>query len=635
MSTKIRSSQQLYIDDNLDHNGKKGVNLAAGTVAGDAVEFAQMNTAISAAVSGVGSSIHIPVQDLTASKTVIASGRADKMLMLIETLGLYHFDAESLAVSNDGTIIRPTDVATDASAGRWIKMSSILTDHALLDNILGNGGYHLSLAERDKLTGIATNANNYVHPNHTGDVTSVADGAQTITAKAVTNAKLADMVANTIKGSIAGGAPVDLTKAQLLTLLNVADGAKVVNATTVGAAIGGSPVDTNLTIANTDSVAIVTGTALSQITWTNIKAFLKTYFDTLYNLYVHPNHSGDVTSTGDGAQTIAANAVTNAKAAQMAANTIKGNNTGALANSADLTKAQVLAMLNVADGANLYVHPNHTGDVTSVADGAQTIALQAVTNAKMANVNTATFKGRTTAGTGAPEDLTKSQALAILNVADGANNYIHPNHSGDVTSTGDGATVIAAKAVTNTKLADMAANTLKGSIAGGTPADLTKTQAQGILNVADGANNYVHPNHSGDVTSTGDGATVIGANKVTNAQMANTMPANTVKGSVAGGNPADLTVAQMKTMLGLNTNNQTSRFFRATPAGLVNGSNTTFTIAALVASGTEEVYKNGILMNAGAGNDYTIVYAATTTITFLTAPSGSGFADIILVSYSV
>lgn len=52
-------------------------------------------------------------------------------------------------------------------------------------------------AQFTKLAGIATGANLYVHPNHTGDVTSVADGATTISALAVTNAMLAGSIANT------------------------------------------------------------------------------------------------------------------------------------------------------------------------------------------------------------------------------------------------------------------------------------------------------------------------------------------------------------------------------------------------------------------------------------------------------
>lgn len=39
-----------------------------------------------------------------------------------------------------------------------------------------------------------------------------------------------------------------------------------------------------------------------------------------------------------------------------------------------------------------------------------------VTNAELANMATATFKGRTTAGAGAPEDLTQAQATALINV---------------------------------------------------------------------------------------------------------------------------------------------------------------------------------------------------------------------------
>jgi hypothetical protein len=121
--------------------------------------------------------------------------------------------------------------------------------------------------------------------------------------------------------------------------------------------------------------------------------------------YVHPNHTGDVTSIGDGATTIVANAVSNTKLADMAANSIKGNNTGAGADPIDLTAAQVRALINVADGANNYVHPNHSGDVTSVADGAQTIAVNAVTNTKLRDSGALSVIGNASNATADPADI--------------------------------------------------------------------------------------------------------------------------------------------------------------------------------------------------------------------------------------
>lgn len=64
-----------------------------------------------------------------------------------------------------------------------------------------------------------------------------------------------------------------------------------------------------------------------------------------------PAHTGDVTSAaGSLALAIADGAVSNVKAADMPANTLKGNNTGASADPADLTVPQVTAMLDTFIG---------------------------------------------------------------------------------------------------------------------------------------------------------------------------------------------------------------------------------------------------------------------------------------------
>ena len=54
-----------------------------------------------------------------------------------------------------------------------------------------------------------------------------------------------------------------------------------------------------------------------------------------------------------------------------------------------------------------------------------------------------------------------------------------------------------------------------------------------------------------------------------------------------------------------------------TPGGLVNGANTAYTLALAPQNGTLHLYLNGIILEPGAGNDYTIAAAA---ITMLFAP---------------
>jgi hypothetical protein len=80
----------------------------------------------------------------------------------------------------------------------------------------------------------------------------------------------------------------------------------------------------------------------------------------------------------------------------------------------------------------------------------------------------------------------------------------------------------------------LAASQFLGKKAAGAATNLTATEARAILNVADGANAYVHPNHSGDVTSAADGAQTIGAKKVTVAMLADGTAGQLVTWDAAG-----------------------------------------------------------------------------------------------------
>ena len=165
------------------------------------------------------------------------------------------------------------------------------------------------------------------------------------------------------------------------------------------------------------------------------------------------------------------------------------------------------------------------------------VANGSVTLAKMANLATDKIIGRTTAGTGVPEalsvhdilnmagtpsdnyilkyDSTSSQWVPEVDV-DTDTVYTHPDHTGEVTSTSDGATVIVDNKVdeANLKVSNDPTNGQFLSAQSGATGGLTWAVPTDTNTV------YAHPDHTGDVVSAADGATTIQANAVTTTKIA-------------------------------------------------------------------------------------------------------------------
>jgi hypothetical protein len=136
------------------------------------------------------------------------------------------------------------------------------------------------------------------------------------------------------------------------------------------------------------------------------------------------------------------------------------------------------------------------GAGVTLTAGEISISSDAITYDLIQNVSaTDRILGRDTAGAGNVEELTPAAVRTMLNIADGSNNYSHPNHTGDVTSAGDGATTISADAVTYAKMQNLgtANRVLGGTSAGGAIAEVQVSQdmiaddAVGSVQIADDA----------------------------------------------------------------------------------------------------------------------------------------------------
>lgn len=316
----------------------------------------------------------------------------------------------------------------------------------------------------------------------------------------VSNAKLANMAQNRIKGRVSSGTgdPEDLTAAQLISIITTADGS-------------GSGLDA-------DTVDGIQGSALVQ---------------TSRQVLAGAGMEGGGNLSTDQTIGIAGGGVVNTMLSNMSPNTVKGRITGSTGSPEDLTAGNLISIIATADGAgsgldadtldglqgsayalstrSLTAGTGLTGGGDLSADRTIAIASNGVTNALLATVSTNTIKGRVTAGTGNVEDLTPSQVIQFLQSADGASSGLDAdlldglqatdfvrntravNTSGPLSGGGalsaDLTLTIGANSITNSYLSQVATNTIRGRLTAGTGniEDLSVTQVTSMLNAMVGA----------------------------------------------------------------------------------------------------------------------------------------------------
>jgi len=312
--------------------------------------------------NGTGTSIELPATRGTSGQVLTTDGSG----------------GTSWAALAGGTVTGVTGTAPIVSSGGNTPAISI---SAATSSAAGS----MSAADKTKLDAITgTNTGNQTI-TLTGDVTGSGTGsfAATISSASVTNAKMANMAANTIKVNYtpSAAAPTDLTLSPntfpsrkgtgnitaypitdfAFDMLNDPDAATV--RTTIGAGTGNGTVTGvggTAPIVSTGGVSpVISITGATASAAGSMSAADKTKLDAITGINTGNQTitlTGDVTGSGTGsfAATISAGAVSNTELANMAANTIKVNNTASAAVPADLSLT-----------ANTFPSRKGTGNITA------------------------------------------------------------------------------------------------------------------------------------------------------------------------------------------------------------------------------------------------------------------------------
>jgi len=553
-----------------DALGQLSADIFASSVANSFLGFMAQNTIKGRVTAGSGNP-----EDLTVAQV-------QSMLGIGNTFS-------QIAVSGQGTIGADTtsDVLTFVAGTNITITTDPGTDSI---SIAASGSLSATLADGDY-----------------GDIIVSATGTQiNVQAGVLDNNDWVAMAADTIKGRANGagsGVPQDLTAAQVLAIIKTVDG------TTSGldadlldgidstgfaqlafktvAVSGQTNVDADttadtLTFVGASGITITTTPGTDTVTFTGTGTMF-TIEDAQDAVGAMLTDSAEidftyVDATPSLSGVLINNSIVNARLVNMTADTIKGRANGAGTGAPqDLTKAQVLAIINVADGATAnspyasappadsgvgsqgtvanysrgdHYHPaaaniadGDKGDIV-ISSGVWAIEAKAVTFAKIQDISTQRVVGRNTAAAGVTEEVSTSQLLDWIG-----------NSQGQILMRGASAWLPLGTGT--------AGQYLQTNGAGQNPAWATPPSP---ANVADG--------DKGDITVTA-GSWVIDADAVTYAKMQNVAADDVVLGRISGanGNVEELTGTQVKSLLGLTQNDITNLTTGSTPefAGVTVG----------------------------------------------------------------
>ena len=447
-----------------------------------------------------------------------------------------------------------------------------------------------------------------------------------------------DVNAGTIDGAVIGGT----TPAAVTTTSLVATTADINAGTIDGTTVGASSASTGAFTTVTTTGALTVGTDITIsgddiIMATNTDAYMLVADGTSYNPVAI---TGDVTLTNAGVTSIGADKVitakildanvTNAKLDNMAANTVKVRN----ANSSGVPSDVALATTEIliGDGTG-FTAAALSSDVTMTNAGVVTVGKiqgESVSSTSAANDQYLKYSSSASewqkVNVVGDDKLTTKGDLLVYNTVDsetrlpiGSNTYVLTANSSATNGLDWQAVSVADGAITNAKLADMAAGTVKVRDAGssGVPSDVALTTTQILIGDGSGVTAAAL---SGDATMSNAGVVAIGTGVIVDADVNASAAINATK--IADGS---VTSTEFQYISTLSSNAQTQIDAKGVgDAVLANDQSWTGSQRATAVTDNDGSY------DMNGGQNFITTPSGSTTITFTNIANGqSGFIKLI------